>query len=410
MARALTNYLDSFLEFTEPLPTPLSFRIWSGICLISSALSRRVWLRANARLPYCYPNLLVMLAGDPGIGKDVAINKVGDIIADAIQCASPQTIARLGGESVSPKGLIDKLADSRSKQTVSFQTQGEKHTIDFHSLTFCIGELGTAMPEYDPRLVPIINDLYNNKASFEDTIRGVVVRVANPHITMLLGNQPNTLAEVLPDKAFRMGLTARMIFVFANNPIIQDLFIAKEEEIKWDMGVEKKLAHDYVEIAKMAGPFQATDKAQGLINSFNRERPAPVPTQRFKDYNVRRPLHAQKVAMCIAAAESSKMIIEPHHWIKALEILFAVEKRMPEIFEDVVTSRGFSETYLEIARWGEGGKPIKYHALITRLSRTHPAYEVKQILDLAQSDGLLMPVLDETGTPVNPKAFNVRSY
>lgn len=410
MARQLSNYLESFMEFTSPLPTPETYRIWSALTLISSALARRVWLRANSRLPLCYPNLLTLLAGDPGIGKDVAINKVADIIYAAMQQAGSTVVARLGGESISPKGLIDKLAHSDSKQSFSYMEDGEKKTADFHSLTFCIGELGTAMPEYDPRLVPVINDLYNNKKSYDDTIRGIEVHVPNPHITMLLGNQPNTLAEVLPEKAFRMGLTSRIIFVFANNPVIHDLFVEKEEELTWDAELESKLANDYIELAKMTGPFKATPTAQQMINEFNRERPAPVPTQRFKDYNVRRPLHAQKVAMCISAAESPEQIIRPHHWTQALETLFAVERRMPEIFEDVVTSRGFSETYLELMRMGEGGKVLKYHTLITRLSRTHPAYEVKQILDLAQADGLLMPVLDEAYTPVKPLAFTIREY
>lgn len=410
MARQLLNYLDSFLEFTEPLPTPHNYRVWSGITLISSALARRVWLRANSRLPLCYPNLMTLLAGDPGIGKDVAINKVGDIIYTAIQKAAPSIVARLGGESISPKGLIDKLADAASKQSFTFKEGGEKHTADFHSLTFCIGELGTAMPEYDPRLVPILNDMYNNKKSFEDTIRGVEVKVPNPHITLLLGNQPNTLAEVFPEKAFRMGLTSRIIFVFANSPVIQDLFVAREEEIKWNPQLEEDLAHDYIELTKMAGPFTATPQTKELINEFNRERPAPVPTQRFKDYNTRRPLHAQKVAMCVAAAESSSMVLEPHHWLKALEILFAAEQRMPEIFADVVTSRGFSETYAEIVRMGDEGKPIPHHTLVRRLSRTHAAYEVKQIIDLAITDGLLVPMLDEAHTPIKPPKFTVRNF
>ena len=407
--RQLTNFVEGFMDFSQPLPTPKSFRKWSALTLISSALARRCWLRANSRLPPCYPNLYVLLAGDPGLGKDMAINKVADIIYEAIQRASPTIVARLGGESISPKGLIDKLGDEASKQSFTFKEGGAEKRADFHSLTFCIGELGTAMPEYDPRLVPILNDLYNNKKGYEDSIRGLEVKISNPHITLLLGNQPNTLAEVLPEKAFRMGLTSRIIFVYEKVPVIRDIFVNKEEEIHWDLDLESKLVDDYIALTKLTGPFKATKHTKDLINDFNRRRPDPVETVKFKDYNTRRPLHAQKIAMCVSASKSDKMVIEPEHWIEALELLFEVERTMPNIFEGIVTSRGFSETYEELKRFASGGKPVHYHSLISKLSRTHPAYEVKQILDLSQQDGTLVPVMDETGTlPVKPLQFYIR--
>ena len=113
--------------------------------------------------------------------------------------------------------------------------------------------------------------------------------------------------------------------------------------------------------------------------------------------------------MCVSASKSDEMVIEPEHWIEALELLFEVERTMPNIFEGIVTSRGFSETYEELKRFASGGKPVHYHSLISKLSRTHPAYEVKQILDLSQQDGTLVPVMDETGTlPVKPLQFYIR--
>lgn len=408
MPRKLPNIIDGFLEYTDALPTPRIYRLWSGILLVSSALSRRTWLQANSRLTPCYPNIYAMLVGDPGIGKDVAINKVSDIIYSAIEIAAPKTIVRLGGESISPKGLLDKLADPASKQHVAFTEKGRKREAEFQSLTFCIGELGTAMPEYDPKLVPILNDLYNNKKVFEEKIRGMEVKIPNPHLTMLLGNQPNTLAEVLPDKAFRMGLTSRIIFIFAQNPVTCDLFI--DDESLWDVTLEEQIAHDFVDIAaNFSGPFRVAPEVKRAINTFNHERPNPVIGNRFEGYNTRRPLHAQKVAMCLAAAESNKQVLEMSHWERALSILSEAEALMPLIFEDVITSRGFSETYDDLCTFVQPGDTVALHDLHRRLSRTHPAYEVKNIIDMAVNDGTLIPVMDETGEAVvKPLRFTVR--
>ena len=358
-------------------------------------------------MPLCYPNLYLMLVGPPGVGKDVAINKAADLLIRANAESKHGQIARLGGESISPKGLVDKLADNASKQTFSYKEGSEKITAEFHSLTFCIGELGTAIPEYDPRLIPLLNDLYNNKPSYEDSIRGIEVKIPNPHITLILGNQPNTLAEVFPERTFRMGFTSRIIFVYAEHPVIKDLFIEADTEREWDPELESKLAQDLQQMTLMTGGFTIPQDTRNAINEFNRTRPGEVQSTRFLDYNTRRTLHLQKVAMCVSACESNRCIITPKHWERAVQLLFDAEIKMPQIFAEVTTSRGFSETYSEIRQMGDERGRVTHRAVVMKLARTRPAYEVKQMIDLALADGVLTEVLDEAGAPKRPKEFYV---
>lgn len=407
MARNLPDFINGWLEYTEPLPTPLIFRIWSAIGAMSCALGRRVWIKTNSRMPLCFPNLFLMLVAPPGIGKDVSINKVADLIITANAISKNGIVARLGGESISPKGLVDKLADNASKQTFTYRRGHEQVTAEFHSLTFCIGELGTAIPEYDPRLIPLLNDLYNNKPAYEDAIRGIEVRVPAPHLTLILGNQPNTLAEVFPERTFRMGFTSRIIFVYAHHPVIKDLYVDEEIELSWDQSLEQKLAEDFCDMASMAGPFKVTPETKKLINEFSRDKPAEVPGAKFQDYNTRRPLHAQKLAICASASESNSQVVEVKHWIRALELLFAAEAKMPQIFAEVTTARGFSETYEEIKGMGGEESEVTHRTLVRKLSRTHPPYEVKQILELARADGVLVPLMDEAGAERRPLIFRV---
>lgn len=402
MGRQLPNFLEGWLEYTEPLPTPHLFRVWSGLGILSAAVSRRVWLAGHSRLPPCIPNLYIMLVGAPGVGKDVAINKAADLISAANDFAAPHRIARLGGESISKKGLIDKMADDRSKQVCTYRNGGASHTFDFHSLTFCIGELGTAMPEYDPALVPMLNEFYNNKASYDDTIRGLEVSVKNPHLVLLAGNQPDTLAEVFPDKAFRMGLTSRIIFVFAEAPVVRDIFDSEEQQ--WDKGLLDKLVRDFVDIARIGGPFAVETPVKERINEFNRSRPREVPTEKFKNYNTRRPLHAQKLAMLCAAAESNERIIRERHWYQALQLLYNVEAKMPAMFDEVVSSRGYSEVYEEVYSLGA---TATHHQLSMKLSRTRTPVEVPLIIRQLQADGVLIPELNDVGLPKVPASYRI---
>ena len=405
MARQCANFLDAWLEYSDPLPTPYLFRVWTGLGVISSALSRRVWLAGNERLPPCVPNLYLMLIGAPGVGKDVALNKGADLILAANALAAPHHIARLGGESISKKGLIDRLADDRSKQVCSYKLGGESHTFEFHSLTFCIGEFSTAMPEYDPVLVPMLNDLFNSKSSYDDTIRGLEVSIKNPHLVLMAGNQPDTLAEVFPEKAFRMGLTSRIIFVFAEQPVIRDIF--DENETKWDKTIFDKLAQDFCDIARMGGPFKVEAAVKKQINDFNRNRPGEIDMDKFKNYNTRRPLHIQKLAMICAAAESNERIIRQRHWDRALDFLYMTEAKMPLMFENVVSSRGYSEVYEEVFKMGS---PLTNKQLSMRLSRTRTPLEVPLIIKQLKADGVLVPEVNELGVPKIPASYIVKRF
>lgn len=402
MGRQVSNFLEGWMEYTDSLPTPYLFRMWTGLCLMSSALSRRGWLAGHSRLPPCTPNLYVMLVGAPGVGKDVSINKAADLIIAASEKAGPVNIARLGGESVSKKGMLDKMANEQSKQTCSYKDTSGTHVFEFHSLTFCIGEFSTAMPEYDPVLVPMLNDLYNNKASYDDTIRGLEVSIKNPHLVLLAGNQPDTLAEVFPEKAFRMGLTSRIIFVFSNEPVIKDIF--DESEALWDSSLFDKLASDFVDIAKMGGPFKAEPPVKAAINKFNRERPDEVLVAKFKNYNTRRPLHAQKVAMLCCASESNDRTIRTRHWDQALQLLLEVEAQMGGMLDNIVSSRGFSEVYDTVYQMES---PIKQIEISNYLSRIYSPMEVPLIIKQLKSDGVLIPVLNLGGVPQHPAVYKI---
>jgi hypothetical protein len=407
MPRKLTSFLDSWLEYTKPLPTPYSFRIWTGLGLISSALSRRVWIKANPRLPLCYPNLYLLLVGNPGVGKDIAINIAADLIIKSNAAAGAPVVC-IGPESISPKGLIDRLANEKAKQIVRYRDAklGEI-LIEIHSLTFLIGELGTALSEYDPKLIPILNDLFNNKSQFVDVIRGMEVEITNPHLTLILGNQPTTLADVFPERAFRMGLTSRIIFIYAEEPVFKDLFYETTDEQMWDQKLEPNLIHDFIDISRMAGPMEPTDEVKNLLNKFNKDRPKQVMGTRYLDYNTRRPLHLQKLCICLAASESSSNVIEAHHFHKALEYLHGVEAKMDKIFDTITTSTGFSHIYEEMINLGQTKEILTHREITSLICRTRPAHDVRNIIDIAIADGILTPVYDEAGAPIKPLRFRI---
>lgn len=401
-----SDFLTKLLEWGEPLPAPPILRLWAGIGALSAILSRRVWIQANSRLPPLYPNLFIMLVAPPRVGKDLAINSAAALCQAANKAARKKYgahILRTGGESISPKGLLDKLNEKESKQTIS---HGQEIS-EIHSLSFFVGEATTAIPEYDTRLIGIMNDLWNCKPSYGETIRGIEYTINNPHLMMLLGNQPDTLYRIFPEAVFKMGFTARVFFIYAPYRIKKKTYLEAHEEAQLDQTLYNQLINHLVEISQWTGAMKTTPEFRDAVNHFEYNDPSPVPGARFEHWNGGRCLNTQKLAMCLAASEGTQTITF-QHWQRAVTYLFEAEKRMPLIFENVTTDRGFSEDIENIVNLGIKNAEITQYALLSKLARTKAPHEVSIIIDQAIRAGILAQVYDEAGAPARPLRYSIQ--
>lgn len=408
MARRCTNWLDTWLDYTACLPSPEIFRKWAGLGALSCLLSRRVWL-SQPPLPTAYPNLYVLLVGPPGTGKDVAINPVVDLIKAANDYVPDNYKTYFGGKSISAKGLLDRLARDEAKQKLLYKkSDGSTVDVDFHSVSIVLGELGTFLPEYDTRIISILNDLYNCPIDFEDTIRNSaadITRIELPHISMLLGTQPSFMNLVIPDMAFKMGFTARLDLVFAEKNPKQPIRGARLNGKKPNYETWNDLVLDAVDIKKMSGEMHTTHAFDELLNDFHMygDEKFPGPQGfRFEDYANRRSLHAQKLSILLSAAESSNNLIEARHFAQAMEMLFEIEKVMPRIFDNVISHRGFSNELEAVRNLAAEDGRVTDRAIRMKLSLTRPPHEINQIIEQALRAGVLKEVVD-----MKPKMYEV---
>ena len=400
--RNYTDFIQATIDYAEGLKTPDIFKPFMGLSLISVALGRRVWNPSPLELPPAVPNIFVMLIAPPGGGKDMAINKVRDIIEHAQELAHPRQIAHIAAESISHKGIYDTLHDDAAKQIYTHKGKN----IEFHSTTFILPELSTAIAEYDLHMIPLINHLYNNPPYAKDKIRGQEVSIIRPHITMLMGNQPDTLSNVFTEKNFKMGFTSRIIFVYHGHEIRRRTF-TEISHIKSKTGMLENLAKDFLDMTNMAGPFRMTTPAAYLIDEFDLERPNPVPGGKFRDYNTRRPFLLQKLSMLCSASESNSMMIEPHHVERAIHFMQIAEETMPHIFDNIVGDRGFSDTFEQVYKLAEDKQYITHLAIVQELAKTRPPHEVRGIIETLITGGKLEERIQLNGLPYLPKQYKV---
>jgi len=399
LPRVLPDFLESWMHYTQYIPAPKLFRLWAGLFVLSAASSRRVWTRTHSTFPPIFPNLYAMLVGDPGSGKDMAINTASGLLTVAQDGLSQGQGIFMGGESISAKGVLEGLLNDAALFKIRANLTGKQEQIEFHSMLLCIPELGTTLPQYDHRLISMLNELYNCKESgFREQIRGrgnsEATIIPRPHLAMLLGIQPATMYETFPEQSFRSGFFARVNLIYTPETIR----IRPYDKTRKDLSAEvPKLITDLRSIFNVVGKMKETPEYEELLGDFSEGRPKDVNHSRFLDYNVRRWFHLHKVAMLCSLSESNSLRLEPKHFHRAKAFLFEAEKNMPHVFSGLSTSDGFQHS-VEQTLCSAGDSTIISHQQLERtLRRTHRPHEVGAIIRSMIGAGDIVEIEGQTG-------------
>lgn len=376
--RTEDNLLSAWEKYVAPLHAHSLFKKMGGLSLISAVLTRKVWFRTNPVMPALFPNMYMLLCGPPGSGKDLVINTIRALLAAMMEEMEQQQGVNVGPESISTKGLIDALADDNAKLSFTINNGGKHTTVHYHSLYIANGELGAFMPEYNTQMISIINDLYNCKPTFTDRVRGrglsSELKIENPHLSMLIGTQPAVFARIVPEEAFQMGFTARLMICNVRE-VVRKPFFGGESV---DISLFDRIASDLRVISALAGEYKPDKIFKEKVDEFHLTNPGAINHSRFVDYNERRSLHLGKIAICCAAAQSNELVLREEHFDQALEYLKLYEKDATTLFDDLITSQGFHHS-IEQVLYGKA-LTVTHAELERKLRRTHRPQEVGQII------------------------------
>lgn len=375
--RVLPDFISAWESYTRPLPTAPLYKTWGGVFAISAILTRRVWTHGIESMQPLYPNLFVTLIGAPGYGKDVAVNPVATLLEAACEGVEDGYKLLIGEETLSPKGLIDSLNSPEAQQTLKHNG----HIIHFNSLIGCIPELGTLLPEYDTKIISVINDLFNCRKHFKERTRGgTPINIPNPHLALFLGTQPDTFVEIFPERAFRMGFPARLILVFAEQSHRVKIYDKNSKQN--DPNLFSKLVSDLRSMLYLSGEFQMDPATQDLLNDFHLSGCDSTALEgfRFQHYNTRRSLHLQKLMMIMSISESSDMVILPRHFERAINLLFETENLMPKIFTGVVSNNGFHSMTEDVLQIKTVENQISMEQLVRQLRTKCRPNEIRQVI------------------------------
>lgn len=339
MSRELTNWLDSYLEYTENSESPISYHTWAGLSVVAGALQRRVYLKWGLG-QVIYPNLYIVLIGPSGrTRKGVALGIAKDFLK------------QVPGVTVVPESSSGRqamiLAMKRAAKNFQDPTDG---IIKFHcSVTAFSEELSVFLGQGDIAYLSNLTDWYDSKDDWEyetvgrgkDSLQGLCLNLCG-------GTAPDWIQSMIPQEALGGGFTSRVIFIVEEKKrkLVPEYTL---DDAAVELG--QKLTRDLERIAQLTGEVRFEDDAKELYKSWyvteteklDNGNPA-VPDRRFAGYCERRATHLRKLMLVCSACRGDDLLINTADFHKAHALMKAAEVNMGKTFGGLGKARASDET------------------------------------------------------------------
>lgn len=381
------DWIEAYLDYTAEVSSPRIFRLWAGIAAVAGAMERRCWL--ETRQGAIYPNLFILLVSSPGIGKTEAIK-----VTEKFWYASKKLI--VAPKSLTKAALVDALKESL--QTI-VTSKGLPY--EYHSLLVPSSEFGVLVPAHDMEFLSVLNDIYDNPPTYREKRRhfnaGKDIDIINPQLNILAGTQPGFMAHILPEEAWTMGFTSRIVMVYAGSPPPPQPLFDEGEPRDRSVG-ERFLGHFLADFASIAGRFRWGTGAQRQMELWHQAKLQPIPEHsKLTHYIPRRILHALKLCMVSAMSRSHQLEISSEDVTRAQDWLIEAESAMPDIFREMV-QKSDQDVITELHFWmwrawlSDNKQPIHEKAIYKFLLNRVPSANIGRVIEVSERAGVIKRV------------------
>lgn len=372
--RALPNWLDSYMLFTERTEPPILYRKWCGLWAIGAALRRKCYFEWHETV---YPNLYVLLVGPSGAKKGTAMAPVRTLVKSLTVPHS--------GDSGSVQALMQFIAKSAKRENEEVDENGVKiKHCDGNMLVFS-DEFTVFTSANNPDLYPLLCRLYECPSVHEHKILGREGGdfLRNVWIHLLGATTPRSLRDALPQGQASEGFTARFIIVWGDR---KEKWVADPKKTPQEMALFDQLQEDLLRIEKLDGEFTPAPGWYQMYEAWylNMEKEKPHTEEEMLDgYFSRRAAHLLKIQMAVSASQDDSMKLTPKSFLTSLHLLEEVERLMPLVF----SGHGRLPTAVVIPRVArrirdateeDGG--IAYRVLVGEFMRDLTKDEMDQII------------------------------
>lgn len=344
---------DNYFNYVKNTEPPLMFHRWSMLASLGAYLGRQIYLPfGEFRV---FPNMYVMLIGDPGTRKSTAIKLARKAVASAgyttfafDRSSKEKFMMDLAGMGDSKETTIDSMVmdtlfgpgvggTAREVFAVAdeFNDFAGTGNLDFLSLLGTLWDWDDETKPYEQR--------FKNSAS---------IQIYQPTVSILGGNTHAGFTSCFPPAAIGQGFLSRLILVYSEASGIKITFPQRPSE-----EVRSRLEDSFARVRdEVVGECTISSRAADMLDVLYRGFKA-IPDVRFQHYSTRRFTHLLKVCMLCSAARYSK-VIEPDDVWMGNSILSYAEHHMPAALGEYGKAKNADVSAKVIAVLTAANKPI----------------------------------------------------
>lgn len=314
MARNLPHWIQGYLAYTAEQESPELYHTWTAVSAIAGALRRRVWF--DQKYFIMYPNVYIVLVSPPGKCKK-------------------STAMRIARNHLGKIPGINFTVDSTSRERL-IQDLSQIYADGQSAMTAYASEFASLVSTSQMDMVVFLTDIFDSPDEWtHKTKGGGTNKIKMPYLNLIAGTTPDWLARAMPLDTIGIGLTSRVIFVYAERPRMANPFPDPSKEQKELSGL---LVEDLHDIAQMSGEFVFEPQAKEAYAEWYRSRLEDDETggdPRLIGYYSRKDVHLLKLCMIVSASRSSDTVITMEDYETAQAMLEHVEQFMPRVFAHV---------------------------------------------------------------------------
>lgn len=345
-------------------------------------MERRVWTQTRSAL---YPHLYTLLVAPPGVGKSQAIGLATELIY--MSKKNCMDAPHMAPDSMTRASLIDTLSESSRRKVMP----GGK-VVEYHSLFIPSGEFGVLVSSHDMDFLSVLNGIFDAGRVHRERRRGgnLDTEIICPQINILAGSQPGFLGNLLPEEAWTMGFTSRLLLIYSATGPNVDFFGGKAQ----DLILQNDLVVGLRKFYTMYGEMKWTEEALNAARTWIEAGCPPVPMHsKLEHYRPRRMLFVAKLCMVSAMSDDCRMTITEEDFERAKSWLLSAEDMMPDIFRDMAgrsDAQIIEDLHFELwTIYAKTRKPVPEAAVYNFIKNKAPIEKVKMILEIAEKSNIV---------------------
>jgi hypothetical protein len=342
------SLFDLYFEYAKDTEPPLIYHRWSLIASVGAFLGRQFWFPfGTTRI---FPNMYVMLIGNPGTRKSTAIKMARRVVASA-------GYDKFAAERTTKEKFLLDLEGAPDEPSYYYNADRGRRTTTASDVLKNL-KLTSGDDEHDgvPREIFITADEFNEFAGtgnldflstlgalwdWDDEIATYKQRFKNsksisifqPTISLLGGNTHSSFKLAFPEQAIGQGFLSRLVLVHSEPSGRKITFPTKPPE-----EIVSRISGRFAEIrTAVSGECQLTASAKLALDIIYRTW-QDLDDYRLKSYSTRRFTHLIKVCLIVTAMRGST-ILDRGDVVLANTILAFTEGAMPKALGEFGKSR-----------------------------------------------------------------------